>query len=200
MLGFGSKPNLPMTQAVLVDEKTKTFWPTECSSEEVYTNAVITIKEHLRKWMNSDIFYITSTNQKLEDTLSYQIGLIPILQLPNQAVFDRLIYLFGLDAINNTNGRFIDACVSAIMDIPPEAFYCIRGRFLVAVTEGLYRSEEETNYPSKAEWVDVLTQVPWIPFLKYIQEMFEHEQQFQALREKIALQKAAQVTSVSNRT
>lgn len=196
---FFSKPISPLTQAVLVDPKTKLYWPTECSSEELYRSSVEIVKNHLRDWIDSDIFYVTSTNQTLEDTLSFQLCQLQLLRLPEPKIFDSFAHLLDPNALNNTAGRLIDACTSATMDIPTEVFYCIRGRFLFAVTEGLYSElDEEATYPTKVQWAELLIQFPWLPYIKYIQEIFETEKQFQEIRKRVVRDRAIQTTVAVN--
>ena len=54
---------------------------------------------------------------------------------------------------------------------------CIRGRFLYSMTEGLSAKHPAYGkYPSKEEWVEVLKEIPWAPYLQFVQELYETDQ------------------------
>lgn len=177
-----SKPAYPPYAVIALDKKGKEFWPLICApggleGEQLIDQSILKIKIQLSLWMQSDLFYVISTDKDISHTLSHRIYQMPLAFLPTD---EQIGFLYRLlqDTMSSASGtRFLDACRTATFLIPPEVFMCIRGRFLYSMTEGLSAQHPAYGaYPSKEAWVEVLKEIPWVPYLQFIQELYETDQ------------------------
>lgn len=181
---FFSKPVFPPFSVIALDKKGKEFWPLVCSpggleGEQLIEQSILKIKTQLSLWMLSDLFYVINTDRGIEHTLSNRIYQMPLSFLPTDEQVSFLYRLLQDNQISASGTRFLDACRVATSLIPPEVFMCIRGRFLFSMTEGLsVQHPAQGSYPTKEDWVEVLKTIPWAPYLQYVQELYDTDQEF----------------------
>lgn len=159
--------------------------PGDLEGEQAYKDATEIVKHHLSVWMQSDLFYVTKTNRHFDVTLSHQIYCLSLPFLPTPRAMEAFAHILSGNGINSSGTRLIEACIRATSYITPEAFKVITGRFLYAMTETTQQVAPTGDpYPSKEEWVALLTEVPWVPYLQFIQELYETDATFLAARDK----------------
>lgn len=155
-------------------------------SELQYANALPVMREILRNWMLLDIKLAADNGQPLNSTLSYQIKSIDLKFLPTDTMHEALLRCMHDTPANYSGTRLQDAFVRIALAVPTPVLQVFTGRFLYGM---LYSISNEINgipVPTKPQWIALLAELPWVPYLVLIQDIFETDKVLSELFSKIS--------------
>lgn len=150
--------------------------PTQIS----YANEVI--RRHLRNWMIQDQALTEDLTHRHDTSLSHNFNDFDLKYLPYPSYSEALLECVQDTAGSGSGGRFFDAIVHIYMEVDPATLETITGRFLYAMIYGLGREVNNRQLPSKKDWLDTIRQFPWAPFIAYVQELSDTEENDEVLR------------------
>ncbi len=170
------QPLVDNTDVIFLDESGAQALPLFCD-QTLYLQSRETIRSILRAWIMQDMNLATSAGGRpLDGSLAYRIRNVDLKYL---AYPDQLANF--LDCMQDTGtsfsgSRLMDAFVNIYLNVPIEITEYIKGKFLYGMLYGI-TSTNDREFPTKQEWVTTLKGYPWIPFLCYIQEMIDTEEE-----------------------
>ena len=152
------------------------------------TEYVALIKTRLRNWMTHDIAVASRVNIAPKDTLSARLADLDLKQLPFSGNYAQFISYITPSEIHDPLTRLIDVITRVCMEVPTSVITCLQARFLYSMLYMLpmyrpdaYGMTEVTDpddlprYPTKQQWVDLLVEHPWVIFIPFIQDLYEHD-------------------------
>lgn len=152
------------------------FYPLEVEDTEEYRHTLEVIRDNLRSWMAQDQAFTASTAQPLTYSLSYSLKEIDLKFLPYPAYLARFKECLMDTEINNSGSRLMDVINRIYLMIPPRHMAVLQGRFIYGMIYGMAAEVNGRPLPSKEDWIDLLDQYPWVPFLAFIQDIYETDE------------------------
>ena len=143
---------------------------------EIYAKGLEKVSEHLRKWIVQDIIQTTNNNQAIETTLLFQIKDIDLKVLPYPIQKDTLLKCMTDTEINFSGSRLLDTFTRINIEVPTEVLETIKGKFLYGMIYGLPKSLGDIVYPKRQDWLNLIAEMPWCPFLVFIQDLFDSDE------------------------
>lgn len=142
----------------------------------MYAAGLEIVRNHLKIWIIQDITNTLENNQGIEDTLLYQIKDTDLKFLPYQSQRDVLERCLIDTEINFSGSRLFDAITRINIEVPMEVLETIKGKFLYSMIYGLPKQLGKLVYPTKEDWIGLLADMPWVPFLVFVQEIFDSDE------------------------
>lgn len=152
------------------------------------TEYVALIKTRLRNWMTHDIAVASRVNIAPKDTLSARLADLDLKQLPFSGNYAQFISYITPSEIHDPLTRLIDVITRICMEVPTTVITCLQARFLYSMlymvpryrpeayrTTDITDPDELPRYPTKQQWVDLLVEHPWVIFIPFIQDLYEHD-------------------------
>lgn len=162
------------TAGFIIGKEEGVFYPLVCD-HQLFTDCVEKIKDLIRIWMVQDIALASQRGGKVEDTLVYRLMNIDIKFLPYPEFLHNLLAACKEVDEGGPGSRLMDAFVRIGMQIPIEVQRTIIGRFIYAHTYCLGADVNENHLPTKDEWLDLLSQYPWVVYLPFLQELYDQD-------------------------
>ena len=170
------------TERIYLDDTGLRYLPLQ-GDNEAAEKAITKIQDILRKWMMQDLTTTTENNQSAESSLLYQLKEIDLKFLPFPVQLSTLQKCMEDTALNHSGSRLMDAIVQISIEIPLEIAELIRGRFLYGQLFAIPRQINGVNLPTKNDWLNCLSEVPWAPYLQFIQQLFDEDDIMRKLRD-----------------
>lgn len=172
---FKKAPLLDNTEVIYGDPDGMQKFRLVCDPE-LYAKGLDTIRGLLREWMIQDIVQTTSNGQKLETSLLYQIKDIDLKVLPYPVQKEVLLKCMEDTPMDYSGSRLLDTFVRINIEVPTEVLETVKGKFLYGMVYGLSKQIGEVVYPTKQDWLNLLAEVAWCPYLIFIQQLFDSDE------------------------
>lgn len=172
---FKKAPLLDNTEVIYGDPDGMQKFRLVCDPE-LYAKGLDTIRGLLREWMIQDIVQTTSNGQKLETSLLYQIKDIDLKVLPYPVQKEVLLKCMEDTPMDYSGSRLLDTFVRINIEVPTEVLETVKGKFLYGMVYGLPKQIGEVVYPTKQDWLNLLSEVVWCPYLIFIQQLFDSDE------------------------
>lgn len=151
------------------------FFPLEVDDPEEFRNSIEIIRSNLKIWMLQDQVFATTTNRSIESSLSYNLKEIDLKLLAYPSYHSRLLDILQDTEISHSGSRLMDVIHRIHLLIPARHIRVLQGRFLNGVLYGCGDYVGEIPLPSKKQWLPCIHDIPWIPFIAFIQEIYEND-------------------------
>ena len=171
---FKKRIPLDTNEIIYGDERGLVRYRLVCDPD-IYAKGLEKIFEHLRTWIIQDITQTTNNNQPIETTLIYQIKDIDLKVLPYPIQKETLINCMKDTEINFSGARLLDTFVRINIEVPTEVLETVKGKFLYGMIYGLPKELGDIVYPKRQDWLNLITEMPWAPFLVFLQELFDSD-------------------------
>lgn len=175
MLWFKKKEVLDSTEVIYGDPDGLVKFRLVCDPE-LYAKGLDTIRTLLREWMVQDIVQTTTNGQTLESSLLYQIKDVDLKVLPFPIQKETLMRCMEDTPMNFSGSRLLDTFVRINVEVPTEVLETVKGKFLYGMVYGLPRSVGDLVYPVKQDWINLISEMVWAPYLLFIQQLFDSDE------------------------
>ena len=184
---------LDNTAIIFADDSGLIGWPLDCD-QQLFETGTAVIKKHLKIWAMQDIAFTTSNNQPVESSLIYQLKDFDLKLLPYDEPKETLMQVLRDTPVNASGTRLMDAFVRIALETPTPVVETLKGRLLYGMVYGISRVINEVAMPSKALWVKLIQEFPWVIYLPFIQELYETDPDIAKETKVRALQTTATVS------
>ena len=151
------------------------MYPVIAEDNGVYEKGLETMKNLIARWILQDLKLITDVGRPIETSLSYSLRDIDVKFLPFPSYWDFLLQTIKDTEYNRSGSRFFDTIANIYIEVPTEVIRTFIGKFLYGMIYGLPRIINDQPLPTKEDWINLLAQVPWAPFLQLVQTVLDGE-------------------------
>lgn len=173
----------PFSKPVLTDNTAFIFvtpegdvnYPLIYPNNAEYTAGLEKIKEILRVWILQDIAFASQKGLRVEDTLIYQIMQIDLKFLGWEHQLNVLLRCIEDKGESYSGSRLMDTFLRIYIAVETDIIEVIKGRFLYGMIYGLQDQVNGQDLPNKQQWLKAILTYPWIPFLIFLQELYDED-------------------------
>lgn len=170
------KPPIPDTvTTIFITPDGAMGFPLEPDDPTLYDKDLEKIKDILRMWITQDIAFASQKGIKIEGTMVYQLMNIDIKYLPYPTNLTVLMKCLKDPAGSFSGSRLMDAFNRIYIYTSVNTHQVVTGRFLYGMIYGLGQTINDVALPAKSDWIQVLKGLPWVPYLEFIQELYDED-------------------------
>ena len=175
-------------------------FPVRADDAAEWDKFIENIQRHLRTWMIQDQAFAANGNQSVTSTLCYNLKEIDLKYVPYPSYFLKLQECLRDTEINNSGNRLMDTFVRIYLHSDPYLLEVLQGRFLHGVLCALSPTINDRPLPNANQWADCLEQLPWLPLVVFIQDMYENDEIYSEVLQHVGQNRPAATAATDVRT